>query len=227
MSLKPNWTTQGRTLTEALNTAACLASVNARAPIGPRYPEPFAVAWTFALAPDLNGACRQRPACAAPHPNLALTGQRRRVEPALCIGRYEGTDNFLGRRAFTDSSLHSSLGRREHLNMCVVQPRSVCAVIRKSRQNTRLSAGNARNPKAEKNAKKPLSGVVCLLTRRGLIWVRPGRTVRLSPHEFLAYLRPWGVPSPFLGHRCHDKWFDAFGSLLRGSCSGVSPLKVA
>ena len=35
--------------------------------------------------------------CAAPHPSLVLTGQRIHVEPDLCIGRYEGTDKFLGR----------------------------------------------------------------------------------------------------------------------------------
>ena len=34
MSLKPNWTTKGMTLKEALNTASCLASVNAKVPIG-------------------------------------------------------------------------------------------------------------------------------------------------------------------------------------------------
>jgi hypothetical protein len=34
MSLKPNWTTKGMTLKEALNPAACRASVNAKVPIG-------------------------------------------------------------------------------------------------------------------------------------------------------------------------------------------------
>ena len=34
MSLTPNWTTKGMTLEEARNTAACLASVNAKVPIG-------------------------------------------------------------------------------------------------------------------------------------------------------------------------------------------------
>jgi len=48
----------------------------------------------------------------------------------------------------------------------------VCAVIRKSSQNTRPTADDARNPKAEKNAKNPLIGVVYLLTIEGLIRVR-------------------------------------------------------
>jgi hypothetical protein len=34
MSLKPHWTTQGMTRKEARNTASCLASVHATAPIG-------------------------------------------------------------------------------------------------------------------------------------------------------------------------------------------------
>src|SRR5215475_5885438 len=82
-------------------------------------------AWPSALAPGCCGACRPRLAWAAPHPRLVLTGQHLRVEPTLCLGRDEGTDTLLGRRARTDASLHSSLGRREHLQTCVVQPRAV------------------------------------------------------------------------------------------------------
>jgi hypothetical protein len=119
-----------------------------------RYPEPFPFAWTSALAPVWCGDGRSRPACAAPHPSLALTRQRLGVEPDLCIGRYEGTEKFLGRREPASRSLPSSPRRRWNLNTCVVQPRTVCAVIRKSRQNTRLSADNARNAQAEKKAKK-------------------------------------------------------------------------
>src|SRR5438093_10575094 len=48
----------------------------------------------------------------------------------------------------------------------------VCASVRKSSQTTRPTADCARNPKAEKNKKNPLRGVVCLLTTRGLIGVR-------------------------------------------------------
>jgi hypothetical protein len=53
----------------------------------------------------------------------------------------------------TASSLHASLKRREHRKTCVVQPRTVCAVLGKSRQNPRPSADCARNPQAEKKAK--------------------------------------------------------------------------
>jgi hypothetical protein len=94
--------------------------------------------------------------------SLALTGQRLRVEPDLCIGRYEGPEKFLGRRALINSSLHSSRGRRENLNMCVVQPRTVCAVIRKSRQNTRSSADNARTPQAKTKQKTALRSSLSL-----------------------------------------------------------------
>src|SRR5207245_1715070 len=76
----------------------------------------------------------------------------------------------------TDSSLHSSLRRRENLKTCLVQPRRVCAVIQQSSQSTRPSADCARNPKAEKKQKNPLVGVVCLLTNGGLIRVRPSHT---------------------------------------------------
>src|SRR5919106_96122 len=48
----------------------------------------------------------------------------------------------------------------------------VCASERKSSQTTRPTAGGARNPKAEKNQKNPLLGVVWLLTTGGLISVR-------------------------------------------------------
>src|SRR4030095_3483948 len=107
--------------------------------------------------------------CSSPAPGSHWT--TRRVEPALCLGRYEGTDKFLGRRALTASSLQSSLRRREHLKTCVVQPRG-CVGIRKSSQNTRPFADCAKNPKAEKKQKNPLVGVVCLLTTGGLIRVR-------------------------------------------------------
>ena len=43
------------------------------------------------------------------------------VEPSLCIGRYEGTEMFLGRSDHAERSLHSSLPWRENLNKCVVQ----------------------------------------------------------------------------------------------------------
>ena len=116
---------QGVNLQEGAR-ACCMHCVSERhSAYRARAPEPCSCDWPSALAPVFCGACRQRPAWAAPHPSLHLTGQRRRVKPDLCIGRYEGTDKFLGRRALTDASLHSSLWRRENLNTCLVQPRSV------------------------------------------------------------------------------------------------------
>jgi len=55
--------------------------------------------WTSALAPVFCGDRRPRSTCVAPHPSLVLTGQRDALSPIFCIGRYEGTEKFLGRRA--------------------------------------------------------------------------------------------------------------------------------
>ena len=126
--------------------------------------------WTSALAPGVCGARRSRPTCAAPHPSLALTGQRRRVAPDLCVGRYEGTEMFLGRRARTDSSLHSSPRRREHLNTCVVQPRSVAPVHRNhvsTRDRLPTTPGTQSGKKKNTAHRGRLS-----LDKRGLIRVR-------------------------------------------------------
>src|SRR5215471_10013731 len=60
------------------------------------------------------------------------------------------------------ASLHSSPRRRENLKTCLVQPRMVCAVIRKSSQNTTPSADNARTPKAENTHKIALRSSLSL-----------------------------------------------------------------
>ena len=103
---------------------------------------------------------------------------------------------FLGRRKQLVWFLHSSSTWRANLNKCLVQPQMVCAVIRKSSQNTRPTADDARNPKAEKNAKNPLIGVVYLLTTGGLISVRRGaraeRRGLLFPRPPLASLLACG-----------------------------------
>src|SRR5262245_30108564 len=92
--------------------------------------------------------------CAAPHPSLALTGQRIHVEPDLCIGRHEGTDTFRGRST-------SGLSIAAVVAPAAIEPQYVCGAATlggtrapQSRQNTRPSADWARNPKAEKKAKK-------------------------------------------------------------------------
>ena len=116
-------------------------------------PAPRRCAWPAALAPVCHGACRQRPAGAAPHPRLRLPGQRRRVAPDLGIGREEGTETWLGRSARTDHGLHASPRRRVHRKPCVVPPRTVGAVLRQARQHTRPSADGARTPPAEQKQK--------------------------------------------------------------------------
>src|SRR2546428_13806278 len=57
------------------------------------------------------------------------------VHPVVCIGRYEDTDRFLGRRERTHSSLQSSFTRRSSLNKCLVQPCCRCTSIWKSSQD--------------------------------------------------------------------------------------------
>jgi hypothetical protein len=95
------------------------------------------------------------------------------VHPVVCVGRYEGTYMFLGRRERTENSLQSSFTRRSSLNTCVVQPcaeapafgnqvRTCCQVTIDSRQTKRKNMG-----------KSPPLGVIYLLTSGGLIRVRP------------------------------------------------------
>jgi len=82
-----------------LKAMVLTASVNAKAYIGPEYPEPSRVDWTLAPAPEIWLDGRQRTStCAAPPPSLNLTGERSPFSLTYCVGRYEGTDMFLGRR---------------------------------------------------------------------------------------------------------------------------------
>src|SRR5437870_12673560 len=57
------------------------------------------------------------------------------VHPVVCIGRYEGTERFLGRSERTHRSLQSSCTRRSSLKKCLVQPWCRCTSIGKSRQD--------------------------------------------------------------------------------------------
>ena len=130
-----------------------------------------------------------------PSPEPGSHGTTRCVAPTLGRGREEGTEKVLGRSARTDHALPSAPRRREHRKTCVVQPRTVCAVIRQSSPHTRPSADCARNLGGKK-AKNLLSGPVCLLTRGGLIrviqwppthyWI-PGAAIGTG-HEPLASL---------------------------------------
>jgi hypothetical protein len=75
------------------------------------------------------------------------------VHPVVGLGRYEGTEMFLGRREHMESSLQSSCLRRENRNTCVVQPRCRRTSIRQPSQDALPRADYAGNKKAEKNQK--------------------------------------------------------------------------
>jgi hypothetical protein len=107
--------------------------------------------------------------CSSPKP--AAHWRTVTVDPVVCIGRYEGTDTFLGRREHMDRSLPSSLARREHLPTCVVPPRVRCTSRRKSRQD-RWPSDNCAKITRRKQGKNPLSGGVSPLTTGDLIRVR-------------------------------------------------------
>jgi hypothetical protein len=77
-------------------------------------------------------------------------------------------------------SRHSSSRRRARLQTCVVQPRAVCACMWKCSQSTTLDADSAGTHPAEKKARNPLLGGVCLLTTGGLIRVRCSSWYELS-----------------------------------------------
>jgi hypothetical protein len=68
--------------------------------------------------------------------------------------------------------------------------------IQKSRQDTRPTDDCAGVHTAEKNSKKPLSGAVCLLTRRGLISVR--RSSPVLPMCSVDFPLPETMPSTHL-----------------------------
>src|SRR2546426_6804242 len=71
--------------------------------------------------------------CSSPEPDS--TWRTFDVHPVVCIGRYEGTDMFLGRRERTHRSLQSSFTRRSSLNKGLVQPCCRCTSIGKSSQD--------------------------------------------------------------------------------------------
>src|SRR2546425_5867973 len=80
---------------------------------------------------------------------------------------------FLGRRDYPEQSLHSSSPRRENLKTCLVQPVGAPADGNEDRTRCQRRMTLSLNPSG-KNGKKPLLGVVCLLTTGVLIRVRPG-----------------------------------------------------
>src|SRR5215471_2209894 len=113
----------------------------------PFCPNPLAFDWTSAPAlVERRESCLVDVCCPSPEPET--NWRTAPVQPPLCIGRYEGTDRFLGRRAPPERSLHSLSPRRENLNKCLVQP---CwgTRIRKRRRNT-LPGMDCARPKAQR-----------------------------------------------------------------------------
>jgi hypothetical protein len=123
-----------------------------------------------------------------PSPAPGTTWRTRPVQPPLCVGRYEGTDRFLGR------------GRpRAGLSVLAItmatEPPYVCgAATRHLHRAREMKSGHDAGcrlrwyGKSGAKRKNPLLGVVCLLTRGVLISVRPERPVQLRvdlPHRFL------------------------------------------
>ena len=113
--------------------------------------------------------------------------------PALCIGRYEGTTLLLGRRG------EPPCGAAIATKMATA-PQYVCgAAMLGWHLGTEITSehGTGRRRRRQlhggKKTKNPLSGVVCLLTKRGLISV--GRA--LAPSEALALLPVSLLPHHF------------------------------
>ena len=111
------------------------------------------------------------------------------VQPSFCIGRYEGTDKFLGRR-------EAKLRLFARTIVMVREPQEVFgAATSWPRQYPEIKSGHAtdcRLPRlwnAEKKVQNPLLGVVCLLTSRVLI--RVGRPLGMK-----ACFQPLGVILP-------------------------------
>jgi hypothetical protein len=142
------------------------------------------------------------------------------VQPPLCIGRYEGTDRFLGRRDHPERSLHSLSQRRENLNKCLVQP---CwgTRIRKRRRNT-LPGMDCARPKAQrkKSQKSASRGSLSLDNRGPSMW----------PHLsslFLAFRTscgagPWGLPG-LRSTTCAGGFLSPGGSLAPHDLLSVLP----
>src|SRR5215510_16533623 len=104
--------------------------------------DPLAFDWTSAPAlVERRESCLVDVGCPSPEPET--NWRTAPVQPPLCIGRYEGTERFLGRRDPLERSLHSLSPRRENLNKCLVQS---CwgTRIRKRRRNTLPETDDAR-----------------------------------------------------------------------------------
>ena len=133
---------------------ALLASTNAQEPRG-SLPCPCAFAWTSALAPG-HMAAVPNGCCVLPLPRTWTSLAHKDVQPVLCVGRYEGTEMFLGHRNPGHGSLSSPSRWRETRNKCVVPPHDGRASREKPRQNTLPEEDCARAWPAEKRTKSAL-----------------------------------------------------------------------
>jgi hypothetical protein len=132
-----------------------------------------------------------------PSPESDTHERAARAQLPLCIGRYEGTKFFLGRRAYPQwlSALVTPV---------TTAPQYVCgaatlgwAPVHRKQVRTRDRLSTAPGPgKRKKNEKNPLTGVVCLLTKGVLIRVRPGLApnfLRAAPLVLLPVVLPYTV----------------------------------
>ena len=98
MSPAPHWTWQGMRLHRARWLSDLTASLHAKACIGPVSQHPG-----DCLDPrsgfDPCGVCSPEVCMGCPSPEPDTPWRARHAQPAFCIGRYEGTESFLGRRA--------------------------------------------------------------------------------------------------------------------------------
>ena len=95
MSRTPNWTLRGIAWHEVLCLSSCVRErIRAHRHFGL---DPLAFDWTSAPALERRRASLPIYVC-CPSPDPGPHWPTHGVEPLLCIGRYEGTDMFLGRR---------------------------------------------------------------------------------------------------------------------------------
>jgi transposase len=108
----------GVSLRRVLRNDGIAASVNAQEHRD-HNPQPSAVDWTPAPAP-LHVAMVAKGTVGCPSPEPETNCRTEHVQPPGCVGRYEGTERFLGRRGQDNVALQSPSRWRENLNTCVV-----------------------------------------------------------------------------------------------------------
>ena len=119
-------------------------------------------------------------AWAAPPPSLARTGESTTLRQPFAEDGMRVRHYFSVAEVNRNAAAQSPPRWRLHLNTCVVQPGWVGTWARKSRQNTRRDDAAPAACARRKKHKNPLSGGVCLLTKRGLIRVRCGPELALG-----------------------------------------------